>query len=469
MLLGRSLPRVVHNDAMPGPSQSRVTVIVPPSAAGSRELLASLDRQTLPAADFEILVGDDERSPELTARLADLERHRTNLVRVTVADGAEEALLARATGEYVVGVPDGRSLTPTALAVLTELADATGADLVAGLTGQVGVRPERPQDPAGSLPATAGRLRRRTATTAADLTADLDRAAAEAGAGVVTTLCFLDASADGSVDPAAAPADHAEPVAAGDATWRDGVLHVSVVASGPVRASIYSAATGVEWPLGEASERDGSVTFRLDPEDVPGLGPLPVGTWWPTLRVGDAGAPALVEAAAARAHGATFRDRTTVSFAEGRRLGVDVGAGSRQPIRRLDPARTTVVEDSRGSLLTAPVGNLDLAPGAQVTGWLRLGKMPVVAWLEHVEGTGPVLRAWVSGLAGESTLHTRFGRAQYAPVGAQLVIDGVGTMTVTPVAKDVPAPAPEPVVAPETGAASKARRFAGRALRSVRG
>lgn len=451
---------------MPGPSQSRVTVIVPPSAAGSRELLASLDRQTLPAADFEILVGDDERSPELTARLEDLARHRTNLARVPVADGDEEALLARATGEYVLGVPAGRSLTPTALAVLIELADTTGADLVAGLTGRVGVRPERPQDPAGPLPATAGRLRRRASTTAADLTGDLGHAPAETATAAVTTLCFLDAP-DGAAD--ATPADVADPVAAVEATWRDGVLHLTCAASGAVRASVYSAATGVEWPLGEGTEQGDHVAFRLDPEDVPGLGPLPAGTWWPTLRVGDAGAPALVEAAAARAHGATFRDRTTVSFVEDRRLGLDVGASARQPIRRLDPARTTVVEDSRGSLLTSPIRNLDLAPGVRVTGWLRLGKMPVVAWLEDAEGTGPVLRAWVSGLAGESTLHTRFGRAQYAPVGARLVIDGVGAMTVTAAGKDAPAPAADPASEAEAAPASKARRLAGRALRSVRG
>jgi len=457
---------------MPGPSQSRVTVIVPPSGASSRELLASLDRQSLPAADFEILVGDDGGSPELTGRLQDLARHRTNLTRVPVASDAAETLLAGATGEYVVAVPGGRSLTPTALAVLTELADSTGADLVAGLTGRVGVRPEGPQDPAGPLPATAGRLRRRAATAAADLAADLAREPAETTTAVVTTLCFLDSTDEGGGADQSAPAEVADPVAAADATWRDGVLHVSVVASGAVRASVYSAATGVEWPLGDAVEDGGHVTFRLDPEDVPGLGPLPSGTWWPTVRVGETAAPALVEAAAARAHGATFRDRITVSFSEDRRLGVDVGSGTRQAIRRLDPARTTVVEDSRGSLLTSPVRNLDLAPGARVTGWLRLGKMPVVAWLEDAEGAGTVLRAWVSGLAGESTLHTRFGRAQYAPVGAQLVIDGVGTMTVAPVNKDVPAPAPAPAPAapePPAGPASKARRLAGRALRSVRG
>lgn len=453
---------------MPGPTQPRVTVLVPPSAAGSRELLASLDRQTLPASGFEVLVGDDERSPELTARLADLARHRTNLARVPVADGAAETLLARATGEYVVGVPAGRVLTPTALALLSAAADTTRADAVGGLTGRGGVRPERPQDPAGALPASAGRLRRRSATTAADLEADLGGAPLETSAAVADTLCFLDG---GRGDDSGPPADVTESVAAVDATWRDGVLHVRVVASGPVRASVYSAATGVEWPLGAATEQGEHVTFAIDPEDVPGVGRLADGTWWPTVRTGETGAPALVEAAAARAHGATLRGRTTVSFSEGRRLGIDVGGGSRQPVRRFDPARTTVVEDSRGSLLTTPVRNLDLAPGAPVKGWLRLGKMPVVAWLEDTEDDGTVLRAWVSGLAGSSTLHTRFGRAPYAPVGAQLVIDGVGTMTVAPVAKETAAPMPteREVVADHAGPAARARRLAGRALRSVRG
>ena len=452
---------------MPDPTPPRVSVLVPASAAGARDLLASLDRQTLPAPAFEVLVGDDERSAELTTRLDDLVRHRTNVVRVPVTpdDAAAEAetLLARASGEHVVAMPEGRTLTSSALALLADRADATAADVVAGLTGRAGVRPEAPQDPTGPLPSTAGRLRRRAGVTAEDLAADLAGAPHEAAPGVVTELCFL----DGTATEAGVPAEDAEPVAAADATWRDGVLHLTLVAPGTARLSVYAPASGLEWPLGPGTADGERVTFLLDPQDVPGVGPLPDGTWWPTVRVGDAG-PALVEAAAARAHGATFRSRTTVSFSEDRRLGVDVGGRTRQPLRRLDPARTTVVEDSRGSLLTTPLRNIDLEPGARVTGSLRLGKMPVVAWLEDADGTGPVLRAWVSGLAGECNLQTRFSRAPYAPVGAQLVIDGVGTMTVAPVGKE-PGPEAAPSPAAPEAAPGRARRLAGRALRSVRG
>lgn len=444
----------------------RVTVVIAPNAASSRGLLASVDRQSLPAADLEVLVGDDEQSPELTSLLDDLAAHRTNLTRVPVPAGTDpaEALLARASGEYVVALRPKRTLTDDALERLADRADASAADVCRGLTGRAGVRPARLAAP-GELPGPAGALRRRAGLTADVLAADLagDDAPDDGATAVVAdALCFLDGGKAGG-----RPAE-----TAGDAqalaqrvSWRDGVLEVVADLTEPaveVTASVFHPATGVEWQLTDASVAGGQVTFRLDPEDVAGRGPLPDGLWWPSLRLGT-DRVLLVSASEQVAHGGTLRGRTVVSHAREQRLAVDVGGGGRQPIRRLDPAATTVVEDSRGSLLTSPVANIDLAPGQRVTGELRLGKMPVVAWLEHLNGTGPVLRAWVSGLAGESTLETRFSSAPFAPTGTQLEIDGVGAMKVAPAAHQPPAaPASRnPVI--------RARRLAGRVKRAIRG
>ncbi|MFC6042165.1 glycosyltransferase [Nocardioides hankookensis] len=453
----------------------RVSVLVPPAAAGSRSLLASLDRQTLPAAEFEVLIGDDERDPDLTARLDDLVAHRTNVARVPVPVGGDVAatLLDRASGEYVVAVPADRVFTPDALALLCDRADATGADVCLGLTGRAGSRPAGlPSDP-DRLAGPAGGLRRRRATTAAQVADDLAGAdaTADGAAAVASTLCFVDGTPPDR--PAPPEADRSVRARVVRATWTDGVLEVVAKLTEPsddVRASVYSDRTGVEWPLTDVQVDGERVTLRIDPSSVPGVGTLPDGTWWPSLRIGGR-SPVLLGGRPQKVHGASVRERTVISFSGARkRVGLDVGGHAHQPIRRLDPSVTSVVEDSRGSLLTSRLKKIDLAPGSRPTGELRLGRMPVVAWLEH-DGTGPVLRAWVSGLAGESSLYTRFGHAHFAPTGTRLVVDGVGAMTVT---RTVRRPAPE-AETPEPSAAApehqpgRARRLAGRVRRSVRG
>ena len=460
--------RAVHNVAM----ALRVSVLVPPTAAGSRSLLASLDRQSLPAAEFEVLVGDDERDEGLTTRLEDLVAHRTNVIRVAVPSGADAAatLLDRASGEYVVAVPPERVLTPDALALLGTQADATGAEVCLGLTGRSGERPPALPDGPDQLAGPAGGLRRRTGASAEQVAADLSGAdvTTAGAASVATTLCFV----DGPAPERRTPVEPEQSVRARAARvrWSDGALDLTLKLSEPaqdVQVSLYSDRYGVEWPLSGVQVDGDRVTLRIDPAAVPGPGELPTGTWWPSVRI-DGRPPVLVRARPSKAHGATVRERTVVSFSRGKRLGLDVGALSHQPIRQLTPATITVVEDSRGSLLTGQLQNLDLAPGTRRSGELRLGTMPVVAWLEH-DGSEPVLRAWVSGLAGESPLYTRFGPASFAPTGARLVIDGVGTMTVDATSRRPAAlrrAAPDAPVAPQPG---KARRLAGRALRSVRG
>jgi hypothetical protein len=452
----------------------RVSVLVPPTAVGSIALLTSLDRQTLPAPEYEVLLGDDERDADLTARLDDLAAHRTNLVRVSTRSATDVAstLLERAGGEYVVAVSPGRTLTAEALARLAERADSTGADLCLGLTGRAGSRPARLSAAPDELGGPAGGLRRRTSATPEQVSADFTGADAtvDGAPAVAQALCFLDGTPPDGVRP---PAESETAVRAisKSVVWRDGALEVVAEMSPPadvVRASIYSDTTGVEWPLPDVQVDGNLVTLRIDPAAVPGVGALPEGTWWPTLRIGEHG-PVLVRSRPLEAHGASMRGRTVVSFARGGRLGVDVGGLRHQPIRRIDPAATTVVEDSRGSLLTTRLANVDLAPGARHRGRLRLGGLPVVAWIEEQEGSGAVLQAWVSGLAGKKVIRIRFGRGRYARTDSQLVIDGLGAMHVAAFkhAPRTKPPRPAPT-APSAGPVARARRFAGRVKRSVR-
>jgi hypothetical protein len=378
-------------------------------------------------------------------------------------------------------MPPGRTLTPSGLARLVAQADATGADVCAGLTGHAGTRPSRLPEPGRLPPGPAGRLHRRAVVEPSHLVADLTGDATAGEGPVVRSLCFL----DGATPAERVPREQAPPAArvrVTSATWDDGALEIVADVSGPIpgaRASLYSHVTGVEWPVdGLTVEESGDglrLAVRIDPLSVLGPDRLPDGVWWPTIRLGEgADTAVLLKARPKVAHGATLRTRTVVSFAEDGRLGLDVGGLSHQPVRRLDPAATKVVEDSRGSLMTSVLTNIDVAPGARVDGKLQLGNMPVVSWIEQVEGTGPVLRAWVTGLAGESHLHTRFSRAPFASTGTVLVIDGVGAMTVVKARKEPAAPTGEPPASTEDGglahhaAVATARRLAGQALRKVR-
>lgn len=461
----------------------RISVLVPPGAAADASVLSSLDHHTLAPGEVEVLVADDGRSPELTRHLDDLVAHRVGWTRVPVDEGQDvvAVLLDRAAGEHVVVVPAGRVITPTALERLSAAADDAGADLAWGLTARAGERPARVHDPASRPVGPAGRLHRRLAGDPTTLTgllaADLAGTALadDSGAAVSDAVCFVD---HGPHTPDRQPAEPSQPGAVAEArsvTWTAGVVEIVVDVrprSEDLRATVHDRATGVEWPVPDvqaehAADRT-TLTIRIDPDAVAGVGALADGTWWPSVRTGPGPEGALLLAIGARkARGGTFRSRPVVSFADDRRLGLDVGGHSRQPVRRLDPPRMTVVEDSRGSLLTAPVRNVDLPAGTPVRGQLRLGSMPVPATLEH-DGDDVVLRAFVSGLAGSSDLAVRFTPASFASTGTRLVIDGAGAMSVARVRRPAAAADAPARSDARTGQDGPGRRAVRRLARAVR-
>lgn len=205
---------------------------------------------------------------------------------------------------------------------------------------------------------------------------------------------------------------------------------------------VYGSADGVEWTVPEADvdvahdsgSGDLHVTGLVRPDSLAGGEPLPPGEWVPTVRVVDGGLARRMRLPfSKRSAGASYAaGRTTVSFDDAGKLALDVGAGSRPVVSRLNSDLASVSEDARGSRLRVELPNLDLPQEAELAGHLRIGRLPVPATI-RVDNGRPVLQSWVSGLAGSYPLATKFSSAPYATTGLALEIDGVGGMTARPI------------------------------------
>ena len=133
-----------------------------------------------------------------------------------------------------------------------------------------------------------------------------------------------------------------------------------------------------------------------------------------------------------RVRSSVHRDGVShVVHGDGRRLGLDVGARTHPVVQRIRVDTATVAEDARGSLLTAAVPDVRVLGGGALVGELKVGGLPVKAWVEDDGAGGSVLRSWVSGLTGSYDLASRFSAAPFAPTGGRLVVDALGSMTVT--------------------------------------
>ena len=204
------------------------------------------------------------------------------------------------------------------------------------------------------------------------------------------------------------------------------------------KVTVFRRADGLEWMLADAdvqldhSTDSGKTTLtaRLRPELLAGGGWLDHGVWLvaATVSVGGVEHRLRVPLPKNTPIRTSFVDGVpVVSFSNDGRLGIDVGAVRQPVVSRLRPDDSAVVEDARGSLLTIPLPDVELPDGAEVSGQLRIGRLPVPAVISDGGGS-PVLRAWVSGLAGSYPLATKFSPAPYARTGLALEIDEVGAM-----------------------------------------
>ena len=117
----------------------RVTVVVPTyrSTEHLDALVASLDAQTLPQDEFEVLLIDDGSPDDTPARLHALARGRGNYRVILLPPSGwpsrpRNTGIDQAQGAYVVFIDHDDRLFPDALRAACALADRTGADVVDG-------------------------------------------------------------------------------------------------------------------------------------------------------------------------------------------------------------------------------------------------------------------------------------------------------------------------------------------------
>jgi len=130
-----------------GPHDIRVSVIVPVFRPGPSfdDLIASLDRQTLAAASFEVLLCDDGSGEPTGTRLADVAGDRPN-VRVLSLEHSgwpgtpRNRGIDAARGTYVQFVDQDDYLFDGALEKLCDYADLHGSDVVVGKEVGIGRR-----------------------------------------------------------------------------------------------------------------------------------------------------------------------------------------------------------------------------------------------------------------------------------------------------------------------------------------
>jgi glycosyltransferase involved in cell wall biosynthesis len=116
-----------------------VSVVVPTYAPGDRikRLVHSLDAQTLPTEDFEVIFVDDGSPDRTWARLQRIRDRRTN-VRIERIENSgwpsrpRNVGLEMARGEYVLFMDHDDELYPEALEAGYRMAARTGADVLNG-------------------------------------------------------------------------------------------------------------------------------------------------------------------------------------------------------------------------------------------------------------------------------------------------------------------------------------------------
>ncbi|MCR2801950.1 glycosyltransferase family A protein [Microbacterium sp. zg-Y818] len=125
----------------------RVSVVVPvfTPGAGFDELIASLDRQTLSARQFEVLLCDDGSGEPTEGRLAEIARRRPNVRVLTLPHSGWPGTprnqgIDAARGEYVFFVDQDDWLFDGALKDLCDYADRHGSDVIVGKEVGVGRR-----------------------------------------------------------------------------------------------------------------------------------------------------------------------------------------------------------------------------------------------------------------------------------------------------------------------------------------
>ena len=438
-----------------------VSVLVATVNPGSAlpALVRSIDAQTLPAAEFELVVVDAS-SDGSADRLQQLAGRRPNVTVLTADADASEPdrlglALERSTGEFVVVVGQQQRLAPRTLELLLERARGTGADLVLGraVTGAASGCAALPDDadrldPSGLVLSDCIAIVRRSlpAGRPDPGAALLDLPALAGDAGTVSALvryaCAL------QEEGPAAPGGQVslEPPTY---RWGDGMLHLEVqvrlsgtaapdprtwlVATNGMAEVALPAATAVD----EADPATLTASAALDPRTAEGGRQLDEGPWDLLLRLAWPGREVTVPLPPGPARSAVLAGRPYVVRRTGHGLQLDVGATRSSVIGPLPTTRTTVAETVHGTLavLDYPVVHVD--GDAVLDARLLLDRFALPGRLVCRDGSAR-LEVYVGSLAGTSTVAVVAGGGKPVPTGLRLRVDGTGRMAF----ESVPRPTP---------------------------
>ncbi|MDO9380914.1 MAG: hypothetical protein Q7T56_18880 [Nocardioidaceae bacterium] len=477
----------------------QVTVVVTASSVHSfRDVLVSLDQQTLDASQFAVVgvhdaLGSADREP-----MRQMARHRPNVSVV-----ADDSALGSVVGDGLVAtLADGERLVAEGLERL--LAASTDADLVVG----------RPSTPSASLTVRqlfgAGALDR---DVLSDLAAHLPSLArvslldadapvgsvadlrARAVAGAISPVLLTGRPVGSAPTPperVVVAASSQVRIDAGTARWDGGTLVLETVVAATGDASLRpdtltawvrhtKRGTELQVPV-ETSPSDDGLQVRVSVDLVQHAGRVDPGAWVVVVQVAtslgvarrrlgptDLPAPAIVDG------------RLVTLALEKKRLLVDVGATRPSRLPVTDLSGVSVVESARGTELSLPLPLGSVSGDADVPAVLRLGGFPLRAHLVR-RGDRYHLEGFLSGLAGREPMTLSVAGSAWLRLGCDLVIDGRGTMTVSPEEPQAVTPGPgssrRPAPAAPTaqdtalrvlrGARRQAGRVARRAEREVR-
>lgn len=426
-------------------------------------LVNSLDAQTLDYEDFEVLFVLPSSDVRLKERLTELSARRPNVRLADQSDGA--AVIEGAKGTWVLDLGSALhkrqpTLFPDALAQLADFGDTHNLDFVLGRTeirGDWSVmdlftadRPRLDAMPVLDNGPAAAVFTRRTP-------------AHDGAVGVLGSYPCLLVAGESTPTSSPAPRLHEHEV-----SWNGTRLVLTARGESDRDGSVVFAAryvgTGTEHWLATTGSCDGgafTASAEIDVRDAAVKSWLVDGRWQFCVGVhGDEPVWTSRTPLPAGKVASAFID--SVMFAStkvGNTVALDVGATQGAFVGKIPPAAVTITESARGTALTAVLDSIVTAGTGHVSGHLLLDGFPLRADIVS-DGKRTTLQCYLSGLAGTSTLYTRFGSRNMDPTGLELVISPIGEMTVS---RATVRPAqPKPAVPAQPKPAKKAAQRATR-------
>jgi hypothetical protein len=440
-----------------------ITVLIRAAEEGAwlNRLVTSLDAQDLPYDRFDVAFLVSEPSG-LRSRLTELSGRRPN---VRVVQQVSEALDHGSEWFLDIGsnlAAKNPYLYPQALSGLVEFGTRHACQAVLGrvviaAAGAIDARllgdnPRLEPDQIQAAAAGAVAAVRRELVSTDDGSWASDRAETVGVRGEQPFLLVRKS--------AGAPTDSSIRVETSSAEWDKGMLVVRAAGSGhdltadTVLFGLHQLG-GIEYVLPTTTTECASGRFSGSSAiDLTSAaldhGPLTPGVW--KIVVGTHAGPSsrfTYAAVPSPTVGPGLVEGTLVAIAAGRDLAIDIGATRQGIVPPVTPPDVTIAESSAGTLMTVSLPGLHAYGDSRTSGHVHLDGFGLPAHL-IVDSTVPRVECFVSGLAGTSSISTRFGAADPHPTGLDLTISPVGTMTVAR------RPKPTPPAARTSPAASEA-------------